>query len=243
MIPVLNFSPIIRQLEKVRISAGSSVIPPILPSPVGTNDVISVKIQPEAAGPEFEVWAANKTQDEWYLDTAYAATGDKVITLTIEDLAGNIDTTTSTITVADAADDIFFSSDEKLQELEPDVRKYLPSENNNFNYAHRSITSLIINWLMLTGYKKSNSVYYTASDLLNVFEVSELARYWALELIYWSISNKSDDHFREKSVHYKSLREKQQSVVGITLNASTTSGETAQATFGNSITVMKRGRG
>lgn len=239
MIPVLSFDPVIRQLEQVRIYANKSVIPPVLTSPAGTNNVTSVKIQPEASGPEYEVFSSVK--DDWFLDIAYSSVGSKVVTLTIEDEALNVVTTTATLEVKEPEDDIFFSSDEKLLEMETDLNRYLPEGKNNFNFAHRSARQMIINWLMLSGKKKTNSSYYTAEDLLVVSEVAELARFWALEIIFNSISNKDDDHFYKKSQYYYGKRELQQTVTQLTLNSSTVSGQPNQTVQNNQTINLRRG--
>jgi hypothetical protein len=215
MIPNLLFPLIVRANEKFRIDASGSVIPPILPFPVGTNEVNSVIVTCGAGGPSFEIF--NEDRTKWFLDYAFALEADYEIQLQITDAASNTVSIVREIQVVDADADIHFCSDLELQELEPEILGYLPDSNNNYNYAHRGIRSLVINWLMLSRVWKRPGQYYQAQDIANILEVKELARYWTLEWIYKNLSNKNDDHFFQKSNVYKTLREKQQSITLLTL--------------------------
>lgn len=236
MILIIKAPNILRIGEKFRIDLTGSV-----QTPAPDAQITDLELECEAGGSTYVLPEANQSQ--WFLDFAYTSIGTKTITATatLDDLS----TVTATINVGVviAADDIFFSSDEKLLELETDIISYLDSSKNNYNYIHRTVTTQIVNWLMITGKKKSEGVYFQAADLLVVQEVAELARFWALYLIFWNLSNKLDDHFKAKADSYLKKVENQKSVVSLTLNTSEQSGQIGQANIDNRVMTLTRGLG
>lgn len=206
----------IREKEMVRLDLSRSVVFPE-PSP----QVTAIEVQMEDGGEIYNVFSED--QEKWFLDYAYTSLGEKQITVTAYLDTDPVETVTdiTTLEVVEADDDKHFAGDRELLNYQSDVFRFLPEGRNNFNYIHRTVRELFLNWLMISNIRKADASFFSVDDLLAFEEVKELGRFWALSLIFSNASNKQDDYFKEKQKEFYGKVKDQKSIVIYTLNQST----------------------
>lgn len=104
--------------------------------------------------------------------------------------------------------DALFSSDGDLITWEPDIMKYVKSGRNTYKDIHREAQEQIIYWLDREGYVNVYGRKYNKFDIIDFSEVNEWSAFLALSIIYWGISNKTDDVFLNK--HFEFLKKAQE---------------------------------
>jgi hypothetical protein len=160
-------------------------------------EITLVRIRPTAGGSFIEV------TDTEYLDWAYDADGDHVVT--IEYTAGAVFTRSVTISVVDEEEDHLFSNDSDLKVHEPDILKYVREGRSSYLDYHRRTQTLILDHLDREGYVDIHGNKYTKDAVVDFTEVKEWSTFMTLRLIFEGISNSVDDIFSAKSKRYKGL--------------------------------------
>ncbi len=118
--------------------------------------------------------------------------------------AGNGSSTTLTkmVRLYSVDGDSLFSSDQDLATWEPDIVKWVSKGRSSFLNIHREAQQQIIYWLDKEGYVNIYNQKYDKFDIVDHSEVNEWASFLALSIIFWGISNKSDDVFLKKHYEY-----------------------------------------
>jgi len=140
-----------------------------------------------------------------YLDWQFMQAGTVTVTARVTASGASADIT-ATIQVLTSASDKLFSSDSALRTYENDVLKWVEDGRNSFLNVHRRVQYLILDQLRRQGFTDINGVPYSKAAVVDVAEVREWATMWALQLIFESNSNATDDIFHAKAVRYSALR-------------------------------------
>lgn len=98
--------------------------------------------------------------------------------------------------------DALFSGDQDLITWEPDIMQWVQRGRSSFLNIHREAQDQIIYWLDKEGYTNVYQEKYTKFDLLDISEVNEWSAFLTLSIIFWGISNKTDDVFLKKHFEY-----------------------------------------
>lgn len=159
-----------------------------------------------------------------YLDWAYQTDGEQTVYIR---LTGS-DTTINpnfTVTVLTEAQDKLFSSDQDLLSSENSITGFIRDGRDSFLDIHREVQRRIIRRLDELKIWDKNGDPLTKDAVVNVEEVRDWAKYYALEIIFGSIANVVDDIYSVKSKNYKKLREQaeQHCIVRLDLDGDTES--------------------
>ena len=165
--------------------------------------VTLVRIKPEASGSYIQVSGTGLTAKDWYLDWQYSTAGAKVVSIEIT-TNGAAQEFTKNITVLLAADDMLWSSDQDLVQIEPDILKWVRPGRNSFLDMHRKSQQEILFWLDEQRIWDVDGNRFVKADLLDNLEVKKLSIYWTLQLIFFGLSNQPDDVFMAKAKIYES---------------------------------------
>lgn len=111
-------------------------------------------------------------------------------------------TDSSHIFVYSELGDNLFSDDSELQQLEPDIRRFVANGRNTFKDVHRMAQTKILEQLDREGFVNIYEEKFTKWDLVDTSEVREWARYMVLRLIFEGIKNIRDDVFTQKRDSY-----------------------------------------
>jgi hypothetical protein len=193
--------------DRTRLSASKSYISK------DSMPVTLVRIEPEAGAGFIEVGAPGSYKD-WFCDWQYSTPGTKVVSLEITTDAAPV-IFTKTLEVLTAAEDILWSADSDLTAYEPDVLKWTPIGRNSFLNVHRTAQRLILDWLNSIRVWKQDGTKLTKDDMATGDDLRKLSTFWALESIFFGISNKVDDVFLAKSRTYSSKRKECQDTTSI----------------------------
>ena len=190
---ILDLEPTVQVNDKTRLKATQSFI---------SKDeaaVTLVEIQPSAADSFIDV--TGSSSDDWFLDWSYATDGTKVVSLRITTDGAPV-TFTGNVEVVTSAKDNLFSMDSAILRYESEVLDLLPDGFSSFNYMHRKVKELILDWFNEEGYRLWNGDKITAAEIVDTEEVRRWSEMWVLSLIYNDNSNSNDDKFAEKSRFY-----------------------------------------
>ncbi len=199
--PLLETEPIVQVLDKTRISASKTFT-------ADETAITLVEIEPEVGAGFIDVSGSPVLSKNWVLDWAYATAGVKSIALRVT-TDGAPTTFNKIITVLTAAEDNLWSNDADLIIHEPDIMKWVKSGRASFLDYHRMAQTRILEWLDNLKLWNKDGVAFTKEDITQAVAVEDLKRistYWALELIFAGISNKTDDVFFQKQRSYGALR-------------------------------------
>lgn len=171
--------------------------------------VTLVEIEPEASAGFIAITGASPIQSKnWFLDWSYATAGSKVVTLRITTNGAPV-TFTKSLTIISEADDKLWSSDADLITHEPDIMNWVRPGRASFLDYHRMAQTRILEWLDNLKVWNKDSEKFTKDDIELAIAYDDLKRissYWALELIFGGLSNKTDDVFAEKAKEYRASR-------------------------------------
>lgn len=190
---IIESEPTVQVNDKTRIKAGQSFV---------SKDeaaVTLVEIEPEAGGGFVDV--TGSSSDDWFLDWSYATDGTKAVSLRITTDGAPV-TVTKDIEVVTEANDNLFSSDSALTRYENEVLDLLPDGYSSFNYMHRKVKELILDWFNEEGYRTWGGDKITDAEIVDKEEVRKWAENWVLSLIYHDNSNSVEDKFMDKHRFY-----------------------------------------
>lgn len=206
--PNLELEAIVQVNDRTRLDATKSY---------ASKDVgafTSVEIEP-FSGNGFILVTGTKSAD-WYTDWEYPSAGTKTVTVRIN---GSV-TFTKTISVVTESADALFANDQDLMVEEPDILKYVKKGRNTFKDIHREAQSQIVKFFDDKGLIFSDGTKITKEAVFDKSEVREWAKYLALHLIYFQMSNATDDVFAKKADFYKGkmLLAQQANLIRLDLN-------------------------
>ena len=103
---------------------------------------------------------------------------------------------------------IVFSNDDELKEEVSQILKYLPSGKTSFIQYHQSVVKDIVRQVNNRGNKKftsHNQGYESIDkfDFLDPEEIADAAKWFALEKIYFQISDNTEDKYYQRYLDYK----------------------------------------
>lgn len=201
--PLIETEPVVQVNDKTRLNCVKSYV---------SKDeaaVTLVEIEPEASAGFIPITGLSPVNSKnWYLDWSYTTAGTKTITLRITTNASPVTFTKSVVIVTEAVDKLW-SSDADLITHEPDIMNWVRPGRASFLDYHRMAQTRILEWLDNLKIWNKDSGKFTKDDITLAIAYDDLKRissYWALELIFGGLSNKTDDVFAEKSKNYRSSR-------------------------------------
>lgn len=105
---------------------------------------------------------------------------------------------------------IVFADDDDLSEEVNHINKHLPSGKLSFIQYHQSVVRDMVTQVNNRGRKKLSSgnqgmSNITKFDFLNTDELVDAAKYKALEKIYFSVSDNTEDKYYQKYLDFKSF--------------------------------------
>lgn len=194
---------IVQENEKIRIDCTKSFFTP------DEAAVTVVEVEPYASAGFIDITPTPVTDTKsYYLDYVYASAGSKVISLRIT-TGGSPVTVTKTITVVTALADALFASDDDLKAIEPDIMKWVPKGKSTWNFVHRKVQEKIVNEIYKNRIWSNDGTKLDKGDVIDTSEVKEWAIYYALSIIFYSISNSVDDVFFRKAQGYEKQKNEQ----------------------------------
>jgi hypothetical protein len=191
LFPVLKFESKVQVDDQTRLDGSKSYVSQ-------DEDALDlIEIDPDGSG------FIDVTETR-YLDYEYSTAGTKLVTIRVDNGTTPV-TKTYDLVVVSSEDDMLFSSDEVLAAYEPDILNYVRAGRNSYKDVHRRVQALILDWLDSNRLWKSGTERYVASDLIDIQDFKEWSTFWALQLIFESLSDKVDDKWSEKAKMYKSM--------------------------------------
>ncbi len=181
--------------DKTRISATQSF------QSGETSDITLVEIEPSSGAGFIDV--TGTSSEDWFLDWSYATDGTETVSLRITTDGAPV-TVTKDIFVVTAASEGLFSTDDNLLQYEAELLDLLPDGYSSFNYLHRKVQTLILDWFNEQGYRNKDRSKITKAEILDSDEVRRWSESWVLHHIYKDNSNSVGDKFEEKAAYYGS---------------------------------------
>lgn len=200
--PILKTESKVQVGDKIRLDASKTFI--------SQGEFPITKVEIEAHTGDGFVDVTDLDQSQWFLDWAFLTDGTKTSTLriTTTDETGPTDFVTQTtldIEAVTAVDDMLFSNDNDLKVREHDILNWLPAGFSSWNHVHRQAQKNILDWLDEIRIYKRDGTRYEAQDIFDKEQVRRISTLTTLRMIYWSISNATDDKFLEKYREYLKL--------------------------------------
>lgn len=193
--PNLEIEPTVQVNDRTRLDASKSF---------ATQDigaVTKVEIDP-GTGTFIDVTPTTPTDSSlWYLDYQWGTAGTKTVQARIT--AGSTAVVSSTVAVVTEAADYLFSNDAEMSTHEPDILKWVKAGRNTFKDVHRAVQTEILDYLDEKGYVKIDKSKFVKTDLVDVTEVRQWAKFMAMRIIFEGIQNADDDIFEKKADHYE----------------------------------------
>lgn len=201
--PLIETEPIVQVNDKTRINCVKSYV---------SKDeaaVTLVEVEPHTGDGFIAITGSTPINSKnWYLDWSYPTAGTKTITLRITTDGAPVTFTKSVTIVTEAADKLW-SSDADLITHEPDIMNWVRPGRASFLDFHRMAQTRILEWLDNLKVWNKDGEKFTKDDIDLAIAYDDLKRissYWALELIFGGLSNKTDDVFNEKMKQYRNSR-------------------------------------
>lgn len=191
---ILDIEPEVQVADKTRLRATQSFISK------GEANVTLIEIEPEATSGFVDVTGSSNA--DWYLDWSYAGISRTVTVSVRITTDGAPVTTTKTIEILSSADDKLFTKDGDIMRYESEILDLLPIGFASFNYMHRKVRNLILNWFDEQGYRSTDGSKITVDQVLDTSVVIKWSESWVLSLVYNDNSNSVDDKFADKSKFY-----------------------------------------
>jgi hypothetical protein len=187
--PSIKVEGIVQVLDKTRIDGSHSFVS------TGSPAILSVEIDPDGSG-------YVDVTSTMYLDWVYSTAGAKTPKVKITVVGGALEEITGAITSVTAATDNLFSTDEDLQNHEPDILKWIREGRSSYKDVHRRAQELILDTLYRLGFTDNENNRLTAADLIDVLEIREWSTFLTLHIIFFGLSNAVDDVFARKAAEY-----------------------------------------
>lgn len=188
--PVLK-SPLIVQVgDMIRFDASQTVT-----NGADTITKLEIKIGENAF---IDITNADYKQLDW----VFAAAGEFVATLRVNEDDENLKT--QTVTVITAAQDKLFSSDADILSIETELSRMMPIGYSSFNHKHREAQVKIIEELNTRGIRDKDGEEITKDNIAITRELKQWSKYFALHLIYFDMTVQIDSIFERKAAKYLS---------------------------------------
>lgn len=191
--------------DMIRLDASLSFVSP------DEAAITLVRIKPSASDSFISVTSKK------YIDWEYDSSGTKTITVEITTDGLPVEKEFN-ILVLDEASDNLFSNDNDLQATESDILKWLPIGRNSWTFKHRNSRNTILEWLIKNDITKSDGSYFDSSDIFNIDEVRQWAKYETLMSIFENESNAVDDIYHAKMLRYRDMRNDARTKAKLTLD-------------------------
>lgn len=192
---ILKTEPTVQTDDKTRLDARKSFV---------SKDeaaITLIEIEPDAGAGFVDV--TSSSSDQWFLDWLFATNGTKTVSVRITTDGAPV-TESVTLEVLDAVDDKLFTTDDDLLAYEHEIMDLVPYGRSSFNYIHRKVRDLIIDWFNEEGYRNFDGTKVTVDQILDNDEVRKWSENWVLHHIYQDNSNSVADKFFEKATYYAS---------------------------------------
>lgn len=192
---ILKTEPTVQTNDKTRLDARKSFV---------SKDELAVtliEIEPDTGAGFVDI--TGSSSDQWFLDWSYATDGDKTVSLRITTDGAPV-TETFTLPVVTPANDKLFTTDDDIRAYENEIMDLIPYGRSSFNYMHRKVRDLIIDWFNEEGYRNFDGTKITVDQILDNDEVRRWSENWVLHHIYQDNSNSIADKFTEKAAYYAS---------------------------------------
>jgi hypothetical protein len=178
-----------------------------------------VEIEPVAGNGFIDVFTSAISPSDYFLDWSYPTDGTAVASLRITTDGAPV-TVTKNVEVVTEANDKLFSTDQDIIRYEAEVMDLMPDGYSSFNYMHRKVQTLILDWFNEEGYRLTGNEKITADEILDKDEVRRWSESWVLSMIYADNSNSIDDKFMEKARFYesRSIDSRRRSIIQLDLN-------------------------
>jgi len=187
--PSIKVESTVQIADKTRIDGSHSFVS------TGSPAILTVEIDPDGSG--YVDVTANM-----YLDWSYSSAGAKAPKVKVTVVGRAFEEITGSITAVTAATDNLLSTDEDLQNHEPDILKWIREGRNSFKDMHRRAQELILDTLYRLGYTDNQNNRLTAADVIDKLEVREWSTFLTLHIIFYGLSNAVDDVFAKKASQY-----------------------------------------
>ena len=187
--PSIKVESVVQEFDKTRIDGSHSFVS------TGSPAIQSVMIDPDGSG-YVDVTAT------MYLDWEYITTGTKHPKVKVTVVGGTFKEISGSILVRNAGSDHLFSTDEDLQNHEPDILKWLREGRNSYNDMHRRAQELILDTLYRLGYTDNEGNRLEAEDIIDKLEIREWSTFLTLHIIFFGLSNAVEDVFARKAAFY-----------------------------------------
>lgn len=191
--------------DKVRLFAGKSFISK------GASAISTVELRADTAEAYITVSGASITSDDWFIDWVYTTAGAKTIGLRITQADATVTSFTLGVTVVTVATDNLFSDDDDLKSIQFDIMNWLPAGRSSWVFMHREAQKQILDYLNNTLTTNADGTRVTKSQIVDIQEVNDWSKFLVMSLIMQSISNQSDDIFKQKADYYQILSDKAKS--------------------------------
>jgi len=200
--PIIKTESKVQIFDKIRLDASKTFI--------SQGEFPITKVEIEAHTGDGFVDVTGSDSSDWFLDWSYLTDGTKTYTLkiTTTDSSGPTDfvsTISGQIIVVTAANDLLFSNDDDLRVREHDILNWLPAGFSSWNHVHRQSQKNILDWLDEIRLFKQDGSRYVAADIYDQQQVKRISTLMTLRMIFWSISNATDDKFQDKYKEYLKL--------------------------------------
>lgn len=211
---IIFYDTVLQVNDKTRISAEKSYVSK------DESSITSVFINPDIDSASYIDVYDSSDSSQWFLDYEYASSGTKTVGVRIDNGSGP-SSITGSISVLSSSDDRLFSVDQDLLAEEPDLMKWLPPWRTSYKYLHRRAQERMFAWLDENGYVDIYGDKFTKADVLDTDELNEWSKYMVLRMLFFSLSNQTDDIFHEKSKFYeaKEIKARKRYVLRIDIDA------------------------
>lgn len=203
--PIVELESTIQIGDKTRISSVDSFTQ-------NEAAITLVEINPDVGGAQDEWFDVGLNARNWFLDWVYSDGSSRTASVATRITTdGAPITTTKTIEVITADDDMLFSDDQDILQYEPQLLDYVRKGRSSFLDYHRGTQFLILDYLNDQNQRDIEGNRFTKEDVIDVLEVKKWSTYWTMARIFESISNAIDDVFAQKAERYMGMAEEARS--------------------------------